>query len=247
MVWANPQVIVLHRPYFGRAIRGDQRYTRSRTASRPAGLSLTHRPAWSKPIASCICSTRRRCISFARHGKPLRVDPHPRTVLLHVVAASLVLLLVAAQQGNASDSSVEPVRQALEVLNGLTDYSIIAQKGISVLSSLITESSILRATRLGVNTQGRNAFFGKAEVELKRALDVFRVAQPIMEPETGYASARRSLVPSSDATDMDLPSGALDGTMSLGDSFLWMVQSDEMDFAEGTIDWTNFDFLTDES
>jgi hypothetical protein len=34
---------------------------------------------------------------------------------------------------------------------------------------------------------------------------------------------------------MDLPSGALDGTMSLGDSFLWMVQSDEMDFAEGTI------------
>lgn len=72
-----------------------------------------------------------------------------------------------------SSQSLAPVRHAQSILDGLTDYSVIAAKGTLVLRSLLEDSKDLQDMGQGMDPRSRNAFIGRAEIELKRALDVF--------------------------------------------------------------------------
>ncbi|WWC96571.1 hypothetical protein V866_003439 [Kwoniella sp. B9012] len=153
---AAHKVIVLHRPYLGRAIRGDLRYARSRETC------LEH--------AKLILGIFKRC-SMPQFRATW-------TVLVHAVAASLVIILDAAQQTETVVSEgIEMVRETLQILLGMKDVSMIAQKGALVLAALIDRSAQLASTQAGLtgnkNRKDRTGFTGRAETELNRALDIF--------------------------------------------------------------------------
>ncbi|ADV23044.1 hypothetical protein I305_03729 [Cryptococcus gattii E566] len=182
---ASHKVIVIHRPYLGRAFRGDQRYIRSRE--------------------NCLQHAHKILRIFK--GCPLVQFRTTWTVLVHAVAASLILLLDASQQTNHSAlNSIRIVRETVDILHQLSDLSIIAKKGFLVISPLIEDSAQFTEAGSDVSIRSRKAFLGKAETELKQALDVFR---------RGHTTALPSASLFSGTGNVELPGmGSLDVSMA---------------------------------
>lgn len=132
---------MLHRPYLSRAFKGDSRY------------------AYSKET----CLEHARSILRIFIGTPLQQFRSTWTVLVHAVAASLILLLGAAKQPD-NDKAFQTVRATIEILQQYAYLSVIAKKGYRVLSLLVSKAAV----------PGRPEFSGRAEAELHRALDCFR-------------------------------------------------------------------------
>lgn len=130
-----------------------------------------------------------------------------RTVLVHAVAASLILLLDASQQTNHSAlNSIQIVRETVDILHQLSDLSIIAKKGFLVISPLIEDSAQFTEAGSDVSVRSRKAFLGKAETELKQALDVFRRGHTTALPSASLFSA---------SGNVELPGmGSLDVSMA---------------------------------
>ncbi|KAL7419985.1 hypothetical protein Q5752_004948 [Cryptotrichosporon argae] len=149
IISAAHKVIVLHRPYLGRAFRGDARYTHSRVTCREHALNIL------QLFTSCALEEFRKTW----------------TVLAHVVAACLVVLLDMSQAADAAAAdALRPVRAAVDILRTLGPVSSIARKGVLVLSPLTDTAG--PGARAGPRV--RAAFAGRAEQELQRALDIFR-------------------------------------------------------------------------
>lgn len=138
---ASHKVIVLHRPYLGRAFKNDSRYAHSKET----------------------CLEHARTILRIFIGTPLQQFRTTWTCLVHAVAASLILLLDAAQRPQ-DDEAFQTVREVLDILHQYSFLSVIAKKGVRVLSLLVDRATV----------PGRPEFSGKAEAELQRALDFFR-------------------------------------------------------------------------
>lgn len=194
---ASHKVIVLHRPYLGRAFRGDQRYIRSRENC------LQHAHKILRIFKGCSL------VQFRTTW----------TVLVHAVAASLILLLDASQQTNhCALNSIQIVRETVDILRQLSDLSIIAKKGFLVISPLIEDSAQLTEAGPDVNVRNRKAFLGKAETELKQALDVFRrghsTAPPSVSPFSASGHVELSAICNQDAS-MASDSEAMVATSSL--------------------------------
>ena len=108
---------------------------------------------------------------------------------MHAVAASLILLLEAAQQEDSvAMDLIRTVRDTVAILQEQLDLSMIAKKGFLVLSPLVE----IHSTHLGregaddLNNKDNSAFTGRAEFELQRALDVFRRRhRNLVPPESG--------------------------------------------------------------
>lgn len=191
-------------------------------------------------------------------------------MLVHAVAASLILLLDASHKTDPDPgvaNSIQIVRDTIDVLRRLVDHSIIAKKGFLVLSPLVEDSAQLAGAGAGpgatVSENDRNAFLGKAEVELKRALDVFRRAPPVIPPATSASPASRpsNVLENDDDRHVVARSGMI-GMMAEGaeqvsvagasvgefetealDPFAWLSQSDwgTLDPAGQIMDWDNLD------
>jgi hypothetical protein len=194
-----------------------------------------------------------------------------RTVLVHAVAASLILLLDASHKTDPDPgvaNSIQIVRDTIGVLRGLVDHSIIAKKGFLVLSPLVEDSAQLAGAGAGsgatVSENDRNAFLGKAEVELKRALDVFRRAPPVIPPATSASPTLRAqnVLENEDNSHVVARSGMIGMMAESGaeqvpfagaameeyatdalDPFAWLSQSDwgTLDPAGQIMDWDNLD------
>jgi hypothetical protein len=192
-------------------------------------------------------------------------------VLVHAVAASLILLLDASHKTDPDPgvaNSIQIVRDTIDILRGLVDHSIIAKKGVLVLYPLVEDSAQLAGAGGGsgatVSENDRNAFLGKAEVELKRALDVFRRAPPVIPPATSASPASRALNVVEDEGNSQLiaRSGMIGMMAESGaeqvpvagasveeyetdalDPFAWLSQSDwgTLDPAGQIMDWDNID------
>ncbi|KIR28607.1 hypothetical protein I309_02533, partial [Cryptococcus deuterogattii LA55] len=184
----------------------------------------------SMPIRSCESSRAVRSSSFALH--------------VHAVAASLILLLDASQQTNHSAlNSIQIVRETVDILHQLSDLSIIAKKGFLVISPLVEDSAQFTEAGSDVCVRSRKAFLGKAETELKQALDVFRRGHTTALPSASLFSASGNVgLPGMDSLDVSMASdldamvaaSSLTGTSQVTgleatdvwDPFLWNSQGD---------------------
>ncbi|WWD18253.1 hypothetical protein CI109_102703 [Kwoniella shandongensis] len=154
MVSAAHKVIVLHRPYLGRAFRGDVQYAKSREA--------------------CLAQARFITDTFCRCA--LETFRRTWTVLAHTLAACIVLLLEASHQENEGrqiyDQLTVPVKSALSIFVELAEVSDIAKKASAVLTSLLEQGPPGRqnATRRAAGPKGLGTF----DRELDRAARLFR-------------------------------------------------------------------------
>lgn len=110
------------------------------------------------------------------------------------------------------------MRETVDILRQLSDLSIIAKKGFLVISPLIEDSAQLTEAGPDVNVRNRKAFLGKAETELKQALDVFRrghsTAPPSVSPFSASGHVELSAICNQDAS-MASDSEAMVATSSL--------------------------------
>lgn len=190
----------------------------------------------------------------------------PRTVLVHAVAACLILLL---DESHRTDSlsvvkATTTVRETLVILHDLADFSIIAKKGYLVISPLIEDSAQLTDACSVVTVKDRNDFLGRTEGELKRALDMFRRGDQDVGPPPAPASAFEPYRAAGAATAQTL--GAMVGTgggellvppfrpaaagthlepgalAEVWDPFLWtsQVNLESLELDLDAVDWDNF-------
>lgn len=102
------------------------------------------------------------------------IDGLPRTVLAHVIAASLVVL-VSAGHSDPEDTVnlLRPVQTALEIFETYSACSDLAKKGIVVLKSLIRTVESPSSSGSGEEAVSGD-FVGSAGKDLKRAIGILR-------------------------------------------------------------------------
>ena len=141
------QIIILHRPFLGRAFAD---------------------PAYQKSRDTCVLHAR-RILQFLRDC-PLEQFRKTWTTLIHSVAAAVILILEVSHTQNAStdlDEPLELVFSAIDVFRSLRNQSTIADKGVRVLEQLLKDS----AKRPGSQQFKRKA---GGEAELERAIKALR-------------------------------------------------------------------------
>ncbi|KAL7416684.1 hypothetical protein BDY24DRAFT_201110 [Mrakia frigida] len=158
LVSSSHKVIILHRPFLGRAFR-DPRYQQSRDT---------------------CCKFARRILRYLK-GCTLEEFRKTWTVLAHAVAASIILILEFSHQEDAGSPasdlspSLQLVLDAIEIFRSLQHTSTIAQKGVTVLTALIEEQLRKRGgSNLKRKNSGETSSYGRTEVELDRAIKVLR-------------------------------------------------------------------------
>ncbi|KAK8865570.1 hypothetical protein IAR55_000714 [Kwoniella newhampshirensis] len=221
MVSSAHKVIVLHRPYLGRAFRGEAQYAKSREACLLQARFITN--------TFCQCSLE----TFRRTW----------TVLAHTLAACIILILEASHHETEARDVYEqmtiPVKSALSVFVDLAEVSDIAKKGAVVLASLLERGSP------GQNSDRQPAQKGAFDRELDRAARLFRRPS---SPNTTNRSAlpqptEQTYVP---GTEFGMtPGGAPDYGVAWAD---FVLQTRDLDTAitgipyelETAVDWSTF-------
>ena len=143
------QIIILHRPFLGRAFAD---------------------PAYQKSRDTCILNAR-RILQFLRDC-PLEEFRKTWTNLTHSVAAAVILILEISHTQSTSTHPDEPLQlvlSAIEIFRSLSRQSSIAEKGVRVLEQLLRDSADKRPGHLK-----RKAGDGRTDVELERAIKQLR-------------------------------------------------------------------------
>ncbi|KAL7416324.1 hypothetical protein BDY24DRAFT_379292 [Mrakia frigida] len=159
LISAAHKIIILHRPYLGRAF-SDPKFQKSRDAC---------------VLQACrILQVLREC--------QLEEFRKTWTNLTHSVAAAVILILEFSHTSTENNHGEEPLRlvvDAIEIFRSLRSHSTIAEKGVRVLTAFLEEQ--LRKHG-GVNGPGSLKRKATGEVELEKAIKALRKSTPVSSP-----------------------------------------------------------------
>lgn len=180
------KVIILHRPFLGRAFK-DPRYKRSRDVCVGAARRILRllrscdlepfRKTWT--VLACVA----RLLSYVLR-QDLELTRPPHTLFRsHSTAASVILVMEYAHSAGSfgappaavDEDPIRLVSDAILIFEGLRASSTIAAKAVIVLTSLVEETLRKMNGGAGPGTDG-NKRKAHQEAELDRAVKVLRRA-----------------------------------------------------------------------